>query len=81
MGTRFTQGDKPDNEITISKGGDVPARKIKPETGETNRSFAQPSPTAETKPLTPRTHASAQEEVEAIRRNTVKKGERADDEE
>lgn len=71
MGTIFEDGKKPQNNITISKGG-VAERKINPNTGETDRSFAQPNPNVPQRKVEPKAHASAQEEVEALNENSTK---------
>ncbi|MHA1962529.1 MAG: hypothetical protein ACW99U_20190 [Candidatus Thorarchaeota archaeon] len=70
MGTTFNHGDKPKNKITISKSSAVP-RKIDPDTGTTDRSFAQPNPVNPPEKVTPRVHASKKDEEEAIERNVI----------
>lgn len=70
MGTIINNGDKPKNNITISKGG-VAERRINPDTGETDRSFAQPNPNITQREVEPKAHASAQEEVEALNENST----------
>jgi len=68
MGSNFKE--KPKNRITISRGGETPPRKIDPATGKTDRSFAQPNPVTPPVTPTPKTHASAEEAVEALERNS-----------
>jgi len=68
MGT--INNDKKSNKITISRGGDVPARKINPESGQTDRSFAQPNPTIEHPEPAPKVHASEQDETQALEKNS-----------
>lgn len=72
MGTNFAKGEKPKNNITISKGGDVPARSVNAETGEQDRSFAQPNPSKPQPDVEAQAHASAQDEVEALNQNSTK---------
>ena len=83
MGTQFN-GKKPENHVTVSRSATV--RNVDPVTGEgvesgreqaapanvPERSFAQPSPAAVVKPVTPKAHASEQDEADAIKRNSVK---------
>lgn len=69
MGTRIN-GEKPKNNVTISRGGETPSRKVDPDTGKTNRSFAQPSPSANPNNPTPKNHASAEDAIEALERNS-----------
>ena len=71
MGTLFNDGKKPVNKITISKGGDHGERSISPNPEAPRRSFAQPSPVAETT-VEPKEHASAQDQVEAVERHTTR---------
>lgn len=66
-----TNGNKPKNNISISRSGDVPARKVNAETGETDRSFAQPNPAVEHNTPTPKAHASQQDEAEALENNST----------
>jgi hypothetical protein len=70
MGSNFKK--KPKNSVTISRGGDVPPRKIDPATGITDRSFAQPNPVTPPTNPAPKTHASAEEAVEALERHSQK---------
>ncbi len=70
MGTIINNGDKPKNKITISKGGDA-THKIDPATNKTDRSFAQPNPTTPPKEVDAKAHASAQDEVEALSKNST----------
>lgn len=71
MGTTFNnEGDKPKNNITISRGGD--SNHIVTPTGKVNRSFAQPNPESNAEDIKPKAHASAQEEVEALSKNSTK---------
>jgi len=72
MGTTFDEGKKPKNNITISKSSAVP-RKIDPDTGKTDRSFAQPNPAVEQPAIEATNHASAQDEVEALNQNSKSK--------
>lgn len=71
MGTQFKDGEKPKNHISISKGGDVPTRKIDPETGKTDRSFAQPNPALPQSKIEPKTHANVEDEAEALNNNST----------
>jgi len=73
MGTTFGEGMKPENKITISKSGDVPARKLNTTTKQTDRSFAQPSPTVEQPVVVPKVHANKQDAAEALEKNSKKK--------
>ena len=70
MGTTINNGDKPKNNVTISKGG-AAERKVNPDTGETSRSFAQPNPLSPPKEVEAKAHASAQDEVEALSKNST----------
>jgi hypothetical protein len=70
MGTQFQDGQKPKNKITISKGG--AAEHIIGPDGKTDRSFAQPNPTLPPREITPKAHASAQDEVEALTQNSTR---------
>ena len=70
MGTQFKDGEKPQNKVTISKSGAVPARRVDPDTGASDRSFAQPNPVLPPEEIAPKAHASAAEEVEALNRNS-----------
>ena len=72
MGTQFKDGQKPKNNITVSKSGATPARLINPDTGVSDRSFAQPNPVTPPAEITPKAHGSAQEEVEALNRNSTR---------
>ena len=72
MGTQFKDGKKPRNRIAISKGGETPARQVDPETGSVDRSFAQPNPVTPQREVEPKAHASAQDEVEALNKNSTK---------
>lgn len=69
MGTTFNRGDKPQNNVTVSKSSAAP-RKINPESGQVDRSFAQPNPAIEQPKVEPKAHASAQDEVEALEKNS-----------
>ena len=80
MGTQFKDGQKPKNRVTISKGGDVAPHKIDPDTGKVDRSFAQPNPGAKNPNITPKAHASAADEVEALTKNSTKDREYKQDE-
>jgi hypothetical protein len=71
MGTIFEDGKKPRNRITISKSGETIA-KVDPETGATDRSFAQPNPAVPQREVEPKAHAGAQDEVEALNENSTK---------
>lgn len=66
-----TNSNKLKNNISISRGGDVPARKINAETGETDRSFAQPNPAVEHQDPAPKAHASQKDEAEALEKNSI----------
>jgi len=68
MGTNNQKQQK--HSITLSKGGDVPARKINPTTSATDRSFAQPSEATPQPVVTPKVHASETSEAEAVRKNS-----------
>ena len=70
MGTTF-HGKKLPNNITISKSGSA-ERRIDPDSGKTDRSFAQPNPVNPPKTIEPQAHASAQDEVEALNQNSKK---------
>lgn len=70
MGTIINNGDKPKNNITISKSGDS-VSKLDPVTNKTDRSFAQPNPTTPPKEVDAKAHASAQDEVEALSKNST----------
>ena len=63
-------GKQPENKVTISRGGDVPSRKVNPETGKTDRSFAQPSPVVSHPPITPKAHASEEDAREALAKHS-----------
>lgn len=80
MGTTFSEGQKPKNNITISKGGDVPARKVDAETGRQDRSYAQPNPSVPQREVEPKAHASAQDEVEALNDNSTQNRDYSQDE-
>jgi len=69
MGTIFNQGDKPKNNMTISKGG--AAEHIIGPNGKTDRSFAQPNPAMPPRAVEAKAHASAQDEVEALTKNST----------
>jgi hypothetical protein len=69
MGTTFNNGDKPKNNITISKGNKE-THKISPD-GKVDRSFAQPNPSLPEKKVDAKAHASAQDEVEALSKNST----------
>lgn len=71
MGTQFQDGQKPKNRITISKGGDVPARKLSEQVGgEVDRSFAQPNPALPARDVEPKVHASEHDAAEALSKNS-----------
>ncbi len=71
MGTTFNnKDDRKKNNITISRGGD--SNHVVGPTGEVNRSFAQPSDAAADEKIDPKAHASAQDEVEALSKNSTK---------
>lgn len=59
-----------DNKVTISRGGNVPARKVVPESGKTDRSFAQPNPSVEHPQVTPKAHASENAARKALEANS-----------
>lgn len=63
-------GKQPENKVTISRGGDVPSRKVNPETGKTDRSFAQPSPVVAHPQPTPKAHASEEDAREALAKHS-----------
>lgn len=71
MGTKFREGEKPQNRVTISKGGEAPARQVDPDSGKIDRSFAQPNPAMPAREVEPKAHANAQEEVESLNKNSV----------
>ncbi len=81
MGTNFKDGNKPKNRVTISKSGDVVARQVDPETGAVDRSFAQPNPSLPPREVEGRTHASLEDEVEALNRNSTQGREYVEDDE
>ena len=68
----MSDGQKPKNNITISKSGDVPVRSIDPTTGRQNRSFAQPNPSVVQPKIEPKAHAGVEDEVEALNENSTK---------
>lgn len=70
MGTQFQDGQKPKNNITISKSGES-VHKLDPVTNKTDRSFAQPNPTTPPQEVEPKAHANAQDEVEALSKNST----------
>lgn len=70
MGTNFKDGKKPKNRITISRGGEVPARKINPAGGEADRSFAQPNPAVPERKIEPKVHANMNDEAKAMSKNS-----------
>lgn len=72
MGTNFKNNKKQDNRVTISKGGDTPPLKVDPDTGETDRSFAQPNPSIPPREVTPQAHASVEDEIEALNSNSTR---------
>lgn len=71
MGTNFKDNEKPSNRVTISKGSETPPRKVNPDTGETDRSFAQPSPSMPPREVKPKAHASVEDEIEALNSNST----------
>ncbi len=71
MGNNFKEGAKPANRVTISKGGETPARKVNPATGETDRSFAQPNPSVPPREVQPKAHAGVEDEIEALNANST----------
>jgi len=90
MGTKFREGDKPKNNVTIGRGGTPPTfdaetgeRQTQPEAAPTaDRSFAQPNPVIKHEDPQPKTHASEADEQDAIRRNsTMRQGQREKDSE
>lgn len=79
MGTT-PQGKRPNNDITISRSNT--AKSVDPVTGKSTiagpgtapeRSFAQPSPVAPPKVIAPKTHASEQDQKDALTRNSTKR--------
>lgn len=68
MGTQFPQGDKPENKITISRGNDT-SHTIKAD-GTVDRSFAQPNPSLPHPEVPAKAHASEQDELDAITKNS-----------
>ena len=60
------------NNITVSRSGEVLARKIDAETGKADRSFAQPNPAIPHPEVKPKAHASEEEAMEALKRNSKK---------
>ena len=73
MGTRNVMGDGKSKKVTISKSGtdQVAPRKVDPDTGKTDRSFAQPNPTIQHNNPSPRPHATAADAVEALEKNST----------
>ena len=71
MGTEFPKGDKPSNRITISRGVDASQHVIKPD-GTVDRSFAQPNPALPPREVPAKAHASEQDELDAITKNSKK---------
>ncbi len=70
MGTTNKDGTRLTNKVVISRGGNVPARKINLETGETDRSFAQPNPTVKHVEPEAKVHASEQDKSKALEDNS-----------
>jgi len=70
---------KPKNSITLSRGGDRTTKMRDIGDGVhfevEDRSFAQKSPSAPENDVTPQAHASVEEEVEAVERNTQREEE------
>lgn len=81
MGTQHN-GDKPKNNITISQGRQVPPsvddrghrQKAEEEASVVaERSFAQPNPILPPRKVEPKAHANAQEEADALKKNSQQK--------
>lgn len=72
MGTRYQDGEKPKNRITVSKSGENPPRQVDPDTGTVDRSFAQPNPSIPPREIEPKAHANAKDEIEALNKNSTK---------
>lgn len=71
MGTSFKDGDKPKNNVTISKSS-APARQVNPDSGKVvDRSFAQPNPALPQREIESKTHASAKDEADALSQNSA----------
>lgn len=72
MGTRNVKGDGKSNKVTISRSGgeNVAPRKVDPDTGKTDRSFAQPNPSVQHPAPQAKDHATAADAVEALERNS-----------
>jgi hypothetical protein len=72
MGTQFKDGEKPKNNVTVSRGT-TPARNINADTGKAaDRSFAQPNPALPPREIEPKAHADVKDEAEALRENSTK---------
>ena len=84
MGTT-PQGKRPHNGITVSRS--TTNKNVDPNTGKSTlaghqpdatvekqpeRSFAQPSPVAPPKVVTPKAHGSEQDEADALKKNSTK---------
>ena len=72
MGTRNVMGDGKSKKITIARSGDnVAPRKVDPDSGKAERSFAQPNPNIEHDTPQPKAHASAEDAVRALEENST----------
>lgn len=71
MGTNFKDNKKLSNRVTISKGSETPPRRVDPDTGETDRSFAQPNPLLPPREVKPQAHASVEDEIQALNANST----------
>lgn len=65
-----TQGKKPENKITISKG-DANRQVIKAN-GNVDRSIAQPNPALPQEEIKPKAHASEDEKARALTENSTR---------
>lgn len=72
MGTRNVKGDGKSNKVTISRSGsdNVAPRKVDPDTGRTDRSFAQPNPAISHPTPKANDQASAADQVDALEQNS-----------
>jgi len=69
MGTIFPEGDKPKNNITISRGNDT-THQVGAD-GVVDRSFAQPNPSLPAREVEVKAHANEKDEAKALSENSV----------
>ena len=65
-----TQGNKPENKITISKGDSN--RQVIGADGNVDRSIAQPNPAVPHEEMKPKAHASEDEKARALTENSTR---------